>query len=39
MLTPLARFGRHRAEISRVDAQEAGAQPLEGAFFRKMTWC
>ena len=32
-------FGRYRAEIFRVDAQESGAQRLAEAFFRKMTWC
>ena len=36
---PAARFGRYRAETFRVDAQASGAQRLEGAFSRKMTWC
>ena len=39
MLTPpLARFGQYRAKTFRVDAQDPGAQRLEGAFSRKMPW-
>ena len=30
---PAARFGRYRAETSKVDANESGAQRLKGAFF------
>ena len=36
---PSARFGQCRAAVFQVDALESGAQRLEGAFFRKMTWC